>query len=188
MLGSYRAAHPVTIVPLSRSAGQWPGRTGKETRPSTDAQASLFSWVAQERRAHRSTGAEICSTRLVLQGCLPLLAFLARADRRAVADHVRGDPGCSPIFKQLQRALPVLAFLARADRSAVADHVRGDPGCPYFLEQLQRALPLLVELARADRGPILSSSGVIPAARIVSSSSSARCHCWPFSHALIAAL
>ncbi len=55
---------------------------------------------------------------------MPLLAFLARADRGVVADHVRGDPGGPHLREQLQRALPPLAFLTSAQGGTVDDDVR----------------------------------------------------------------
>ncbi|CAK0826944.1 unnamed protein product [Prorocentrum cordatum] len=60
---------------------------------------------------------------------------------------------------------------------------------PRLTQQPHSPLPLLALLARADPSAVaLVMSGSSFAPRISLSSASARCHCLPFSHALISTL
>ncbi|CAK0834645.1 unnamed protein product [Prorocentrum cordatum] len=62
-------------------------------------------------------------------------------------------------------------------------------GLPHLAHQRQRPLPLLALLARAGPSAVgKMTPGSSFASRVSLSSASARCHCSPFSHALIPAL
>ncbi|CAK0829741.1 unnamed protein product [Prorocentrum cordatum] len=92
------------------------------------------------------------------------------------------------VAQQLQGLLPLLALVARADASAAADDVQLKFRRPHVAEQHQSLLPLLALLARADQSVVAVTLGSSFASRISLNSASARCHCSPFSHALMPAL
>ncbi|CAK0808239.1 unnamed protein product [Prorocentrum cordatum] len=59
---------------------------------------------------------------------------------------------------------------------------------PHLAKQRKSPLPLLALLARADHSVVAMALGSSFASHISLSSAKARCHCSPFSHALIPAL
>ncbi|CAK0898190.1 unnamed protein product, partial [Prorocentrum cordatum] len=128
------------------------------------------------------------------QSPLPLLCLLASADPSAVADIVGLQLGLPHLAQKHQSPLPLLALLARADPSVVADArycstdvVGRKPRLPHLAQQRQSLLPLFALLARADPSVVMTLGSSF-ASHISLSSASARCHCSPFSHALIPAL
>ncbi|CAK0909094.1 unnamed protein product [Prorocentrum cordatum] len=90
--------------------------------------------------------------------------------------------------QQCKRRLLLLALLARADPGVVTDDVGLQLRLPHLAQQCQRRLPLPALLASAGPSVVAMTLGSSFASRISLSSVSARCHCPPFSHALIPAL
>ncbi|CAK0902493.1 unnamed protein product [Prorocentrum cordatum] len=100
-----------------------------------------------------------------------------------------GSSVASRISRSSARSpLPLLALPTGADPSTVADDVRLQLRLPHLAQQRQSPLPLLAFLARADPNAAAMTSGSSFISRISPSSARARCHCSPFSHALIPAL
>ncbi|CAK0800632.1 unnamed protein product [Prorocentrum cordatum] len=87
---------------------------------------------------------------------------------------------------------PAPAATARPSRTHLSQRCSYDVGLqlqlPHLAQQRQPLLPLPALLARADPGIVAMTSGSNVAAHISQSSAEARCHCPPFSHALIPAL
>ena len=77
-----------------------------------------------------------------MQRLLWLLALLARADSRAVGDHVGQDASELQLLQEMQRLLWLLALLACADGRVVGDHVGQEALELHLLQRMQHLLGL----------------------------------------------